>query len=168
MFNAQCIMRNVQCAMCNMQPIPCIASWPGMPFPSIHVPCAAPSWFAKKHWHKDETCKPSRGVPIHHSNLPGAHAWDARLPADQFTAPLCPHGPQTPHTSRLPYPPCDVHLPSTWQVGTVGKAVTEFYPGVRMPVVAEDTAAARSGLRSGDLVLTVDGWQVWKRRGGCG
>lgn len=46
------------------------------------------------------------------------------------------------------------------QVGTVGKAVTEFLPGVIIPDVVPGSAAARAGFQSGDLVLTVDGWQV--------
>ena len=41
------------------------------------------------------------------------------------------------------------------QMGTVGKAIIDYYPGVKVPNVVEGTAAARAGLRSNDVVLQV-------------
>ena len=41
------------------------------------------------------------------------------------------------------------------QMGTVGKASIDYYPGVKVPNVVEGTAAARAGLQSNDVVLQV-------------
>ncbi|KAG1658795.1 hypothetical protein FOA52_011737 [Chlamydomonas sp. UWO 241] len=46
------------------------------------------------------------------------------------------------------------------QASTVGKAITEFSPGVRLPTVPEGSPARLSGLQSGDVVLTMDGWKI--------
>jgi hypothetical protein len=61
------------------------------------------------------------------------------------------HSPTRP---RLPS-----HTPH-YQAETVGKAITEFSPGVRLPAVPEGSPARLSGLQSGDVVLTMDGWKV--------
>ncbi len=46
------------------------------------------------------------------------------------------------------------------QISTIGKAETAFNPGVKIPTVVAESAAARAGFQSGDLILKVAGVDV--------
>ncbi|KAK9151727.1 hypothetical protein Syun_010036 [Stephania yunnanensis] len=48
------------------------------------------------------------------------------------------------------------------QVLSVGLPVQEFSPGVLVPEVGPSSAAARDGLRPGDVILSVDGYELPK------
>jgi S1-C subfamily serine protease len=48
----------------------------------------------------------------------------------------------------------------TAQVHNIGYNEVTYQPGVRVPMVQKDSAAARYGLLPGDIILEVDGAKV--------
>ncbi|GAX86370.1 hypothetical protein CEUSTIGMA_g13782.t1, partial [Chlamydomonas eustigma] len=46
------------------------------------------------------------------------------------------------------------------QVGTVGKAIIDYEPGVRLPDIVRGTAAERCGLQDNDVLMQIDEWNV--------
>ena len=51
-------------------------------------------------------------------------------------------------------PACSAAL-TTPQVSTVGKAITDYLPGVRIPEVTNGSAAYRAGFQNNDVIVAV-------------
>lgn len=64
------------------------------------------------------------------------------------------------HTA--PQNPAHADAAMLWvmQISTIGKAETAFNPGVKIPNVVAESAAARAGFQSGDLIVKVAGVDV--------